>query len=216
MAWSSQNFYNIWRTPGIGREAAVAKEVLLGNVPSWCFAFKKFVINDDLIEVMPDFLAIGPDNDFVRVPLTPFAAQFIADRLKVALPNPLLVDALTPNVKALPQHWYEGDGSEMRYGPNYVEHNKLIQNVLIQQKWRPGQILAGHKKHVVSAKNGQEHKVSIYGPTWGQPLFSGHDWFWEDYSHGIRFVKDPTGKYSGKCCATGLPGDFYKAMGVYK
>ena len=46
------------------------------------------------IEVMPDYLAVGSDDDFVRMPMTPQTAQQIADLFGCMLPTRKMVDAI--------------------------------------------------------------------------------------------------------------------------
>ena len=41
---------------------------------------------------MPDYLAVGSDADFVRVPMTPQTAQRVADAFGCALPTRKIVD----------------------------------------------------------------------------------------------------------------------------
>lgn len=49
------------------------------------------------IRVCPDYLAIGGNGDFVRVPLDAITAQRIADRFSLALPTQRLVDIIDAN-----------------------------------------------------------------------------------------------------------------------
>ena len=46
------------------------------------------------IEVMPDYLAVGSDDDFVRMPMRPQTAQQIADAFGCVLPTRKIVDAM--------------------------------------------------------------------------------------------------------------------------
>ena len=43
---------------------------------------------------MPDYLAVGSDDDFVRMPMTPQTAQQIADQFGCTLPTRKIVDAI--------------------------------------------------------------------------------------------------------------------------
>ncbi|MBK8496419.1 MAG: hypothetical protein IPL50_16505 [Chitinophagaceae bacterium] len=66
------------------RDSLAVKEILAGNMPSF---LKKFVavtssVTDSLgishqavFYVSPDYLAVGTDADWARIPLTPMAAQ---------------------------------------------------------------------------------------------------------------------------------------------
>ncbi len=44
--------------------------------------------------VCPDYLAIGPNNDFTRMPLDPLTAQRIADRFGLAMPTQRMTDII--------------------------------------------------------------------------------------------------------------------------
>ena len=46
------------------------------------------------IDVMPDYLTVGSDTDFVRVPTTPMTAARIADAFGCARPTRKVVDAV--------------------------------------------------------------------------------------------------------------------------
>ena len=83
------------------REEAIATEVLRGNVPDFLRTFRPVTVtakdaagkeHTAVIEVMPDYLAVGSDADFVRLPMTPHTAARIADSFGCALPTRKVVD----------------------------------------------------------------------------------------------------------------------------
>ncbi len=126
--------------------------------------------------------------------LTPFAAQYLASTLGMALPTKYLVDKIydQADVKMRPQptDWYKQEG-RMRSGPNYIIFSQTIE---AQRQSRLG-LIAGHKKDVVLTNllDRKPDRVAIYG--WQrpgnvpiQPLATPHVYTYEDYSHGIRFV----------------------------
>lgn len=218
-----QQLYSKYPNPSIDREAAIVREILSGNTPSWHFD----LIQVGDAEVMPDYLAIGDDDNFCRCPMTPFAAQFIADYYKMQLPTPKLVEAIYSaaafRLKPITTRWYEGDGHLMRLGSNYIAHNNMINFSL---KGRPVGIVAGHKKDVVSdvaMLKTNPHKVVIYG--WdeapGKPIQPelpskphglAHDWTYEDYSHGIRLVRCNDSSLAGPCSLDQAPPEFLKLL----
>jgi hypothetical protein len=62
------------------RETAIHREITSGNFPEFLRNFKVVAIRDKspdgkevvaTLEVMPDYLAVGGDDDFVRMPMTP-------------------------------------------------------------------------------------------------------------------------------------------------
>lgn len=139
--------------------------------------------------VTPDYLSIGTDNDWVRMPLSPKAAQAVADSLDCFLPTATMVDEIyrAATVKLPPVPLYAFRDST----PVLLHHHLIIEG---QRQGRKG-LIAGIKKDVVLTEklSGHPNKVAIYG--WHkpegrpiQPLYTGHvDWY-VDYSHGIRLV----------------------------
>lgn len=220
MTWASKDFYAEFAQPGTPREAAVVKEVLKGNVPTWMFKMVEVPTPTGIVKVTCDYLAIGTDDDFVRCPLTPFAAQYLANKLGYQLPSPMLVDLTYKNaqVKLPPQptDWYKND-SLMRLGSNYIVFNNTIQTQL--SGVTASGLISGHKKDIVFTPllNSHQTSVAIYG--WHQtdmkviqPLFLGHSWTYEDYSHGIRFVQGPSNAFEGPCCIKAIPRDFVQLV----
>lgn len=213
--WSTVEFFSQYPGPGYQREAAIVREVLRGNVPSWCtqkaFVEKTLSYNNrETSLVAPDYLAIGTDTDFCRVPLTPYAAQYIASQMGWQFPTPHAVDCIwsiaSHKLDPKPQNWYLHEES-MRSSHNYILFNQII-GVSPRQFPESGGILAGHKKDVVSVESmlqKRPHHVAIYGWQYKekgqniQPLTLVHDWHYEDYSHGIRFIISKDGMLAGRC-----------------
>ncbi len=182
------------------RDSLAVQQILAGNIPSFV---KKFVaVRSDITDstgtvhhavfyVAPDYLAVGTDEDWARVPLTPMAAQKIADSFYCFLPTRKMVDLIYLNarVKLEPVPMYAFRDSSV----TMWQHHLIIEG---QRKGKKG-LIAGIKKDVVisgkisrDAKPGRE---AIYG--WHQlngkpiqPLYTGHINWWVDYSHGIRLV----------------------------
>ena len=140
-------------------------------------------------EVMPDYLAIGSDDDFVRMPMNPYTAQAFCDAFGFALLTRKMSDDIW---KAAPVHLdprpLTVDRDSVR---TFLIHHRIIEEQLRGQP--RGVFVAGIKKDVVVTNKLLEkpNKVAIYG--WHylngqaiQPVYSGHvDWY-VDYSHGIR------------------------------
>jgi hypothetical protein len=183
------------------RDSLALQAVVQGNIPSF---LKRFVAVDVAIKdsatgrlvqatyfVSPDYLAVGTDNDWARVPLTPMAAQRIADSLGCFLPTRKMVDDIykAAKVKLEPVPLFALRDST----PVMYHHHLIIEG---QRKGQRG-LVAGIKKDVVISgkvsRDSRPHRVAIYG--WHrldgrsiQPLYTGHvDWY-VDYSHGIRLV----------------------------
>jgi hypothetical protein len=79
----------------------------------------------------------------------------------------------------------------------FIDHNAQIEKQLNEAGGKHGQLVAGIKKDVIlSSRTAEQHdRVVIYG--WHkpdgnpiQPVYSGHVWWYVDYSHGIRFINN--------------------------
>ncbi|MBD1396354.1 hypothetical protein H9Q13_04195 [Pontibacter sp. JH31] len=182
------------------RDALAVKEMLRGNMPPF---LKKFVAIPvtaaspsgktikATIYVSPDYLSVGHRKDWARVPLTPMAAQQVADSLHCFLPTRKIIDDIYrhASVKLAPQPLTAHRDST----PTFYAHHLLVE---AQRQGRKG-LIAGHKKDVVISskvsRDPRPNRVAIYG--WHlpsgkpiQPLYTGHINLYVDYSHGIRLV----------------------------
>ncbi len=201
-SWSSAQFYRDYSAPSAAREWAVVGNVLKGNVPGKLRAFVPIKWQAMLhgepvfieIQVMSDYLMVGTDRDFVRTPLTNYAAQYLASQMGLVMPTPYLVELIyeLADVQLTPQptDWYKND-PQMHLGSNYIVFNNTIER---QLAGRTG-LIAGHKKDVVLTNrlDQRPEKVAIYGWQMAknrplQPLATPHGYTYEDYSHGIRFL----------------------------
>jgi hypothetical protein len=182
------------------RDSLAEKEILNGNVPFFLTKFSpiRTSIKDSQGNVMkavyyvsPDYLSIGSDEDWARIPLTPMSAQRIADALQCFLPTRKIVDDIYAfaSVKLEPVPMFAFRDST----PTMYHHHLIIEGL---RKQRSGMI-AGIKKDVVISgkinKDTRPHRVAIYG--WHtpdgkpiQPLYTGHVNWYADYSHGIRLI----------------------------
>ncbi|MFH1375011.1 MAG: hypothetical protein ABII79_14600 [bacterium] len=186
---------------GRERQEAALKEFRSGDVPSFLRRLKpvhlEHMTRDGktiraVIWVTPDYLALGSDEDYLRMPLTRPTAVTIAAEFKCTLPTRKIVDAIAEQADFRFKPQPLPPGKMMRSSEYYVRHNQLIED---QRRGRPlGELLAGHKKDVVLSNRlfGPE-RIAIYG--WHrisgepiQPLSTVHGARYADYSHGIRLV----------------------------
>ncbi len=181
------------------REAAMLEQIEAGNVPSFARELRpvEFEANGHTgtAHVMPDYLAIGSDDDYVRVPLNPVTAQRIADQTDASLPTTRIVDAVhrQADVRLTPDPL---PASARMMSNAYVEHHDaLVDSQLRRAGGEPGALVAGHKKDVVISNRlaAYPDRVAIYG--WHQsngrpiqPLSTIHEQTYADYSHGARLV----------------------------
>lgn len=190
----------------VEREELVTAEVLRGNVPQWWRRFADIPVGPAVLHVAPDYLAVGSDEDFLRIPLSPTAAQAVADLLECTLPTKKMVDVIfrAAPLKLEPQPL--PPGPEMTTVAQFARHQELIEVARrpVRAQHPDGVLVAGHKKDIVLSPQlaGLPDRVAIYG--WQrldgepiQPLFLRHSRRWVDYSHGVRFIARDVGWGSG-------------------
>ncbi len=183
------------------REAAIADEIARGNVPDFLRTFHQLKVtakdakgkeHTAVLEVMPDYLAVGSDTDFVRVPMAPMTAAYIAERFGCALPTRKIADEVSKSatVKLEPKPLT----TDREAVATFLKHHELIEGQREGKKL--GELVAGIKKDVVVSNRLTEkaNRVAIYGwhKTDGipiQPLTVVHVNTYVDYSHGVRLVK---------------------------
>ena len=186
---------------GPQRDALVRSELLAGNVPAFLRHLKAVTVRGNGTEVticvLPDYLALGSDRDFVFVPMGLEAALEVAGRYGFVLPTRRMVNAIyeESTVKLNPQPLPAGD--QMRSTAYLVHHNQMIGEQRVARSAALGELTAGHKKDLVLTPRlwTTPGRVAIYG--WHrdthapiQPLSTVHGASYADYSHGIRLVSD--------------------------
>lgn len=183
------------------REAAVLGALKSGNLPDFLRRLAPVTVkatdpdgheHTAVYQVMPDYLAIGSDDDFVRVPMNPHTAQAFCDAFGFVLPTTKMVDDIwqQATAKIVPQPLTQSREASL----TFLAHHQMIEEQIAGQY--PGELRAGHKKDVVITNLLRERpgRLAIYG--WHfpggepiQPLTTVHvDWY-VDYSHGIRPVQ---------------------------
>ena len=194
-------------------EDLIAQTILEGNVPTPMKHFRKIVFRTPVVDsveilkkrhtiemwVLPDYLTIGTDESFVRMPMGPLAAQRIADSLNCILPTTYLVDRIAEvaegHLDIFPFRPLDNRNSQPIV---FQDSHNAIQALYKAKGYKFGQFISGLKKDVVLTykiltQPGWESYEAIYG--WHhpdgraqQPLFIRHGNFYVDYSHGIRLI----------------------------
>jgi hypothetical protein len=189
------------------REGEIYREISQGNIPEFLRKTATVEgISEDAdgvqhtveYEVMPDYLAIGCDEDFCRMPMGPKTAQRIADLLGASLPTRKLVDEIYEQaaLKLEPVAYYPVGAANERVA-QFIRHNRDIETQRRKQGGTLGHLTAGIKKDVVVSNKLSDpertHHVTIYG--WHkldskpiQPLTNVHIDTYVDYSHGVRLI----------------------------
>jgi len=185
-------------------EDAAYDEVSSGNVPPFQRALvgvrlqassKRGKAHTGVVYVLCDYLAVGSDEDFLRLPLTPRTAQRVAALTGCVLPTPKLVDAIYRQAPAkLPPRFIEG-GPTLENRWDYLTHNRDLEEQRTKRKLALGALTAGDKKDIVITNRlmKKHGRVAIYG--WQredgsviQHLSTVHSRKYADYSHGVRLV----------------------------
>jgi hypothetical protein len=189
------------------REEEIFRAAAAGNIPDFIrnaismqgeFKDSAGVSHRVIFDVMPDYLSIGSDEDFCRIPMNPRTAQRLADLFGASLLTAKLSDHIWENaaVKLVPFN-YVPVGNANELVSKFIEHNAQIEKQLAAAGGHHGQLVAGIKKDVILSVRIAERpdRVVIYG--WHkpdgkpiQPVYSGHVWWYVDYSHGIRFINN--------------------------
>jgi len=191
--------------PQAEREERMWQEITSGNVPEFMRKLVAVPVTATIdgqsvsghIFVIPDYLAVGSNDDYFFVPMTPYTAQRLADRLQCLLPTPSISDAIyaAASVKLTPSPI--PPTPTMTTVPIFEQHNETVKQLRAAalEAGPLGSLVAGDKKDIVICKALADTPghVAIYG--WHnlggkpiQPLYLGHFAYWADYSHGVRLV----------------------------
>lgn len=193
---------------GPDREREILAEILSGNLPEFLRRLQPvqldFASRSDrtavdpaagraTIWVMPDYLAVGTDADFLRVPMSLDTAATIARVFDMTLPTREMVDAIYAHaaVHLIPVPM--PPTAAMTSTAYFTAHNATIER---QRAGMPlGPLTAGQKKDLVLSNRllRAPGRVAIYGwhrpdGTPIQPLSTVHGAAYADYSHGLRLV----------------------------
>jgi hypothetical protein len=196
-----QELPNDW---GQHREDAIVKVVKDGNVPyflrQWVPVQVSYGSHTGTFYVMPDYFAIGTDDDFVRTPMAPTTAEKIGSLLGARLPTKKMVDLIhiASEQKLKPEPMKPT--SQMITRDYFVRHNEKVNAQFESNRYELGNLTSGHKKDVVVTSHMGGRTVCIYGWFRGdspstaiqgpRPNCKSHTLLYSDYSHGIRFVRD--------------------------
>jgi hypothetical protein len=188
------------------REQAILKELLGGNLPGFLRNLAPVKLSyrppngktvDATIFVMPEYLAIGSDQDFLRIPMNLYTASAVASRMGFILPTRKMVNAIYEQSAFHFSPEPMTAGPQMRSTEYYRIHNEKIEEQARMLGVTSGALVSGHKKDVVLTNllAGNPGRIAIYG--WHrlsglpiQPLSTVHGACYADYSHGIRLVSE--------------------------
>jgi hypothetical protein len=189
---------------GLDREQAIEAQLLSGNVPPFLRSVNPIYFDGQLPDgrtvhvaacVLPDYLAIGSNRDFLVIPMRLATALKVANRYGFTLPTSKMVDAI---YEQAPLHLYPQPlpaSDQMRSTDYYCHHNELIAEQRSELGVAPGVLTSGHMKDLVITNRLWQfpERVAIYGWHRGphdpiQPLSTVHGGRYVDYSQGVRLV----------------------------
>ncbi len=190
------------------RENQIYNEVSKGNIPNFLrnLIMVKDTVKDALgvthmiyYEVMPDYLAIGSNSNYCRIPTGPITAQQLGVLFGANLPTRQLVNNIYKNatlkLEPITYPWSQASVTI----PKFQEHSYAIDSEIVAAGGIKGELTGGDKKDVVLSNKiidpTRPNHVCIYG--WHrlngvpiQPLTNIHIDTYDDYSHGIRFINN--------------------------
>jgi len=196
----------VWNMTFDEREAEIYNEISKGNIPDFLRnliqikgAFQDALGKSHVVyyQTMPDYLAIGSNDDYCRIPTGPYTAQRLANLFGANLTTSKLTDNIYLNstCKLAPVTYPWSDTSTMVV--RFIQHNQAIDSERAAANGILGELIGGLKKDVVISNKIVEkpNNVVIYGwhkldGTHIQPLYNGHISSYLDYSHGIRFINN--------------------------
>jgi hypothetical protein len=198
------------------REQAIRNALLMGHFPDSLLDFEPVELANQhhkiTIFVSPDYLGIGTEDDFVRMPMSLDTARIIAQYYDCILPTVTMVDAIYQQADRHIEAHYLPPGRQMTSNDYYAQHNQWINDQLFAPIVAD-RLVAGHKKDLVLTQRLMQRpdRVAIYGwprlrdrsPT--QPLSLWHGRPYVDYSHGTRLV-------SRYAVVDGKTQDLYQVM----
>lgn len=190
------------------REQRIVTEVLSGNLPDFLRTWVEVPISSPrhhaVVRVLPDYLALGRDDDFFRVPLRPAASQEIATAFGCLLPTRKTVLA----VFAAGTHvGFKGQRKraacvDMACNECFAQFHRAIEAGRQSAGAPLGALVAGHMKDVI-VSNAIHRRVvrgrrpvMIFGAWYAgkkhpiQAAVPVHDDRYVDYSHGARLVSE--------------------------
>jgi hypothetical protein len=189
---------------GTARDAAIVRAIEGGNIPEHLRALVPVTLTGTdaagrrtriTLCVTPDYLAVGSDRDFVRVPMGLPAATRVADRFEMILPTARMVDAIHAQAQLRLAPAPMTPGAQMSSTAYFVRHNATVEGQRSGRGATLGLLVSGHKKDLVLTNrlSRSSGRVAIYG--WHrangqpiQPLSTVHGQNYADYSHGVRLV----------------------------
>ncbi len=195
----------ILNLPRDARELAIYREITSGNVPDFIRNLKPVTISTTIsgqshtatLYVTPEYMSVGTNADYFRMPMTPLLAQWIADATSTSLPTRKIVNSVWSAAPCKLTPTPISPSPAMITVPVFWDHQQTVQSQRNAMPNPPGDIVGGHKKDVIITPrlydSATPDRVAIYGwhytnGTFIQNIYVGHEETYADYSHGLRLI----------------------------
>jgi hypothetical protein len=166
----------------VRREDAMVAELVSGNLPDFLRRWVSITVskNDEspvvTVQVLPDYLCVGKDDDYRHLPLDQQSAQKVADAFGAVIPTARICHAVwrrTPwsaTIGAIERdYWNQGPSRKAKRGraqtssAAYDEHSVAIQDQMRSMGITAGRTVVGHKKDVVISKAQDRSRIAFHG-----------------------------------------------------
>jgi hypothetical protein len=223
-ALTGTEIYNIIDSMSVTqREEFIYQQVVSGNVPSFMRELVPITVTETIsgtphtavYHVTPDYMAVGSDDDFFRMPMSADLAQWVADFAGCNLPTRKMVnDIYTRSAVKLAPTFFSPNDYDIMSVEIFWQHNQRIETARAGQQL--GLLVGGIKKDVCVTpeidNRPAPRRVAIYG--WHQlngvpiqPLSLVHEYTYSDYSHGIRLILQEMTVDGAAATVAGVIGD---------
>ncbi len=191
----------ILRLSGAARNQAIRTAIGSNNVPldNMVYASVNVAIpgHTGTFFATNDYLGVGVNNDWIRTPVWPLTAQQIVDSRREVLPTKKMVDLIHQQAPIKISFSAKDPAREGVARDSTEMFKRSNASIITKLAGRSGQLIAGHKKDIVVGNllARSPGKVIIYG-AWDasgariQPYSNVHSSTYEDYSHGVRGIKN--------------------------
>ena len=187
---------------GPAREDRLFELYMAGQCPLWLRQWKEIVVEAEGLKgsffVLPDFLCLGTDTDYLYTPMGALNAERILEqRFNAVLPTERMVDLIyAASKRQAAQPWGPPYDDSMMNTSRWPAQSAKVIGMQRARGVTTGQLVEGHCKNViVSDKAMAKHGVHLGFYGWflnnGEPIQQDsleHGALYCDYSHGVRGV----------------------------
>lgn len=189
---------------GVAREDALYYLYKAGQYPMWLRRWVEFNVKEGndtgTFYVLPDFLCVGTDDDYVYTPMGALGAERVLSKVMSAmLPTHKMVEIIYgSSIKQVAQPWGPPYDATMTSTSRWAVQTERVRKKMQNNYDLPGGVVEGHFKNVivserVMARDGVDLGFFGWYKSDGKPIqldSLAHGACYCDYSHGVRAVLD--------------------------